>query len=61
MATRDKHWKTVCGIEPFKVEYRLKEFLYKTFGITLPKLRDQRDYWANHRDRASSTDCACHL
>lgn len=46
MATQDKHWKTVCGIELFKVEYRLKEFLYKTFGITLPKLRDQRDYWA---------------
>lgn len=46
MASPGRHWKTFCGIELFKVEYRLKEFLYKTFGLTLPKLRDQRDYWA---------------
>ncbi|MEW5772133.1 MAG: class I SAM-dependent methyltransferase [Thermodesulfobacteriota bacterium] len=46
MSAPPKHWKTFCGIELFKVEYKLKEFLYKTFGIALPKLRDQRDYWA---------------
>ena len=46
MGGAGRHWKTFCGIELFKVDYRLKEFLYKTFGISLPKLRDQRDYWA---------------
>jgi len=46
METQSRHWKTFCGIEWFKIEYRLKEFLFKAFGITLPKLRDQRDYWA---------------
>lgn len=46
MIAQSKHWKTVCGVELFKVEYRLKAFLYNTFGITLPKLRDQRAYWA---------------
>lgn len=46
METQSRHWKTICGIELFKVEYRLKELLYKTCGISLPKLRDQREYWA---------------
>lgn len=45
MPAPTSHWKTFCGIKLFKVEYRLKEFLYRGFGITLPKLRDQRGYW----------------
>lgn len=45
MAQPEKHWKTFCGVELFKVEYRLKQFLYKAFGVTLPKLRSQHDYW----------------
>lgn len=46
MSAPKAHWKSFCGIELFKVEYKFKEFLYKTFGISLPKLRDQKDYWA---------------
>jgi ubiquinone/menaquinone biosynthesis C-methylase UbiE/uncharacterized protein YbaR (Trm112 family) len=29
----------------YKVDYRIKQLLYKLFGIKLPKLKDQRDYW----------------
>ena len=32
MSAPKDHWKSFCGIELFKVEYKLKEFLYKTFG-----------------------------
>lgn len=41
----EKHWKKLFGVELYKVDYTLKRYLYKLFGITLPKLADQRDYW----------------
>lgn len=41
-----KHWKSVCGVELFKIEHYLKKGLFDLFGVTLPKLRDQRGYWA---------------
>lgn len=39
------YWKSIFGIERFKVEYKLKQFMYEWFGITLPKLQDQKEYW----------------
>ena len=38
-------WKKVFDIELFKVEYYAKWLCYKIFGLKLPKLKDQRDYW----------------
>lgn len=46
MTTPRRHWKTCCGVELYKVEYRVKEWLYKRLGIVLPKLREQKTYWA---------------
>jgi ubiquinone/menaquinone biosynthesis C-methylase UbiE len=40
------YWKTFLGIELFKIQYFLKYFLYRSLGIKLPKLIDQREYWA---------------
>ncbi|WP_319577730.1 class I SAM-dependent methyltransferase [uncultured Desulfobacter sp.] len=42
---RQKYWKTIFGIEWFKIDYKIKEFLYKTFGFTFPKLLSQKGYW----------------
>ncbi len=39
------YWKKIFGIDIFKVRYYSKWFLYKVFGLTLPKLKDQRAYW----------------
>lgn len=39
--------KTFWGIPYFRVDYNIKKYLYKYFGIRLPKLKDQRDYWLN--------------
>ncbi len=44
----NNYWKKILGIELFKVEYYTKWFLYKMFGVKLPKLNDQHGYW---RDR----------
>ncbi|WP_187170501.1 class I SAM-dependent methyltransferase [Salidesulfovibrio onnuriiensis] len=39
------YWGKLFGIEKFKLEWHAKRLLYKLFGISLPKLADQRDYW----------------
>jgi len=43
--TPESYWKKFLGIEMYKIEWYAKAWLYKLFGITLPKLADQRDYW----------------
>ena len=45
MSATSQYWKRIGGVDLFKVEYYAKYLLYKTFGLKLPKLRDQRDYW----------------
>lgn len=40
------YWKKFCGIERFKIDYYAKHLLYRIFGITLPKLKSQHEYWA---------------
>ncbi|MBS3097433.1 methyltransferase domain-containing protein [Candidatus Woesearchaeota archaeon] len=37
--------KKIFGIPYYKVDYTIKKNLYNLFGIKLPKLKDQRDYW----------------
>jgi ubiquinone/menaquinone biosynthesis C-methylase UbiE len=39
------YWKSIFGIEIFKIRYLFKYYLYKTLGIKLPKLRNQHGYW----------------
>jgi len=39
------YWKKVLGIPAYKWDWYLKYTLYKLFGLTLPKLKDQRHYW----------------
>ncbi|MCP4220887.1 MAG: class I SAM-dependent methyltransferase [bacterium] len=39
------YWKKVCGIEVFKLKWYLKYYLYKGFGIKLPKIKNQSKYW----------------
>ncbi|MDY7000171.1 MAG: class I SAM-dependent methyltransferase [Thermodesulfobacteriota bacterium] len=43
---KDSYWKKFFGVELFKVEYFFKMRLYRLFGLKLPKLKDQRDYWS---------------
>lgn len=43
--TPQSYWKKIFGVEKYKVEWYAKRWLYKLFGVTLPKLPDQRDYW----------------
>ncbi|MEK7224396.1 MAG: hypothetical protein AAB221_01785, partial [Bacteroidota bacterium] len=45
MKENTTYWKKIFGIDIFKIRYYSKWFLYKTFGLTLPKLKDQREYW----------------
>ena len=45
MASSD-YWKKFLGIEVFKIEYYCKWFLYRFLGLELPKLKSQRQYWA---------------
>ena len=45
MARNNNYWRKIFGIELFKVEYYAKWFLYNMFGVKLPKLHDQHDYW----------------
>ncbi|MCX6259352.1 MAG: methyltransferase domain-containing protein [Bacteroidia bacterium] len=39
--------RTFLGIPRFRINYNVKKYLYKCFGIRLPKLKNQRDYWLN--------------
>lgn len=45
--TQTTYWKKIYGIELFKIEYYAKYYLYRFFGITLPKLKSQQEYWAD--------------
>ncbi len=47
MTESKNYWKKFFGVEIFKVEYYLKWMLYNLFGLKLPKLKDQRNYWDN--------------
>jgi hypothetical protein len=38
-------WKRIFGLEWFKIDYTLKRWLYRLFGLTMPKLKDQSEYW----------------
>ncbi|SVC94339.1 uncharacterized protein METZ01_LOCUS347193, partial [marine metagenome] len=42
-----EYWKKFLGIEVFKIDHYFKSFLYSLFKIRLPKLRCQKDYWAD--------------
>ena len=45
--TSSDYWKKFLGVEVFKVEYYFKWFLYRFVGIELPKLKSQKQYWAD--------------
>ena len=45
--TSSDYWKKFLGVEIFKVEYYFKWFLYRFVGIELPKLKSQKQYWAD--------------
>ena len=45
------YWKKFLGIEVFKIQYYFKWFLFNFIGVRLPKLKSQKQYWA---DRGSS-------
>jgi ubiquinone/menaquinone biosynthesis C-methylase UbiE len=40
-----KYWRGSLGIDWFKAKYLAKKVLHKYFGIMLPQLKDQRDFW----------------
>jgi ubiquinone/menaquinone biosynthesis C-methylase UbiE len=42
-----EYWKKFLGIEVFKIDHYFKSFLYRLLKIRLPKLRCQKDYWAD--------------
>ncbi len=42
---KNTYWKTFLGIPKYKVDWYFKYFLYKLFGFTFGKLKDQREYW----------------
>jgi ubiquinone/menaquinone biosynthesis C-methylase UbiE len=37
--------KKMFGIEKYKINYFFKQFLYNTFKIKMPKMKDQYKYW----------------
>lgn len=45
MSKQHTYWKKFLGIDLFKISYYAKWALYRSLGITLPKLKDQRAYW----------------
>ncbi len=44
--TPKEYWGKFLNIERYKIEWHAKRLLYKVFGIKLPKLADQQDYWS---------------
>jgi ubiquinone/menaquinone biosynthesis C-methylase UbiE len=44
--TSSDYWKKFLGIEVFKIDYYYKWLLYRFLGLELPKLKSQRQYWA---------------
>ncbi len=57
MATNNPYARKILGIESFKYDMLFKKFLYKTLGITFPKLKDQRDYWNDRGAYYQETFC----
>lgn len=56
------YWKTIFGIPLFKIDWYFKYYLYKLFGFTFDKLKDQQHYW-NTRGREYFNDffsSGCH-
>jgi len=45
MQNENKYWKSIFGIELFKIRYFFQSFIYKFFSIKLPKLKSQKKYW----------------
>jgi len=43
----DLYWKKIFGVEWFKIDYKIKQFLFQKFGFTFPKLISQHSYWKN--------------
>ncbi|RJQ28976.1 class I SAM-dependent methyltransferase [Candidatus Parcubacteria bacterium] len=43
--SRQNHWKSICGVPVYKVDWYFKYYLYKITGITLGKLKCQKRYW----------------
>jgi len=44
--SKSNYWdRSFLGIKYYKVQYYVKLLLYKSLGITLPKMMDQRNYW----------------
>jgi SAM-dependent methyltransferase len=50
---RSGDWAKIFGIEWFKVDYTVKRYLYKIFGLTMPKMKEQSEYWT----RRGNTYC----
>jgi len=43
--SNDTYWKKFLGIPKYKIQWYARYYLYKLFGITFEKLKDQKDYW----------------
>ena len=54
MASKNPYTSKLLGVELFKVNILFKKFLYKVFGIALPKLRDQQKYWSERGEHYMS-------
>lgn len=44
-AEYQKYWINILGIDLFKIIYLFKKTLHKYFGVKLPALKDQKDFW----------------
>ncbi len=55
VATKNPYTSKFLGVELFKFNILFKKFLFRAFGITLPKLRDQRGYWSDRGDHYMET------
>jgi ubiquinone/menaquinone biosynthesis C-methylase UbiE len=42
---KETYWKTFMGIPRYKIDWYFKYWLYKIFGFTFDKLKNQREYW----------------
>lgn len=42
---KDTYWRIFFGFPRYKIDWYFKYYLYKIFGFTFDKLKDQRRYW----------------
>ena len=50
------YWdKKILGVQTYKIKFIFQKYLYHLFGITLPKMKSQKDYW-NIRGEAHMSD-----